>query len=92
MTHVLVVNVGGDTEEKSLEKATAYLRSRGWTVSVDGLPSDVFMESSKFKGANLALYTFSNSKENGHPEVMEAINQKGVRPGGLVSVAAYQGS
>ncbi|MFC4005818.1 hypothetical protein ACFOY2_01190 [Nonomuraea purpurea] len=92
VTHIFVLNVGGDTEQESLKKAVTSLRSRSWVISLEDLPTSVFMESSKWNGAHLAMYALSDSDENDDPEVIEAIKKQGVEPGGLISVSAYQGS
>ncbi|MEV0347593.1 hypothetical protein AB0H88_17650 [Nonomuraea sp. NPDC050680] len=92
VTHAFVVNVGGDTEEESLKKAVASLRSHSWTISVDGSSINVFLESSKWKDANLAVSVFRHSEESNLPEVREAIKRQSVNTGALVSVGVFQGS
>ncbi|NUW33869.1 hypothetical protein HTZ77_20885 [Nonomuraea sp. SMC257] len=92
VTHSFVIDVGGDTEEESLKKVTASLRGHSWNISTDDSPINVFMESSKWKYAHLAVSIFSRSENSDRPEVREAMKRKDVKPGALVSVAAYQGS
>lgn len=90
VSHVLVVNVGGGTEQMSISNAIASLRRRGWNVSLNSLPNNVVMQSSKWPGARLAIYAFGHSQEHTVPDVIGAIRKQGVQPAGLVSVVAYQ--
>ncbi|MGR6913948.1 hypothetical protein ACU635_06805 [[Actinomadura] parvosata] len=91
VTHAFLIDVGGDTEEESLEKTVAYLHSRNWTTSVDSRPHNVWLKSSRWEGATIAAYAWSVSEEFDQPEAMKAIESRGVKPAALVSVYAYVG-
>lgn len=91
VTHAFLVDVGGDTEEESLGKAVAYLHSRNWTTKVDSRPLNVWLKSSRWKGATVAAYAWSVSEEHDQPEAMKAIESRGIKPTALVSVYAYVG-
>ncbi|MET9250292.1 hypothetical protein [Nonomuraea sp. NPDC003709] len=91
VTHAFLVDVGGDTEEESLGKAVVYLHSRNWTTKLDSRPQNVWLKSSRWKGATIAAYAWSVSEEHDQPEAMKAIESQGIKPTALVSVYAYVG-
>ncbi|MFI9836269.1 hypothetical protein ACIHFD_04500 [Nonomuraea sp. NPDC051941] len=91
VTHAFLVDVGGDTEEESLGKAVAYLQGRNWTTKLDSRPQNVWLKSSRWKGATIAAYAWSVSEEHDQPEAMKAIESQGIKPTALVSVYAYVG-
>ncbi|WP_406674883.1 hypothetical protein WBK31_12660 [Nonomuraea sp. N2-4H] len=91
VTDIFLIDVGGETEEASLRKAVAFLRSRGWVTSVDDSPRNVWLQSPKWKGANLGVSSLRASPEYEQPAVKQTIERQGVDPDALVTVSAYVG-
>jgi hypothetical protein len=77
VTDIFLVDAGGETQEASLKKAVAFLHGRGWVTSLDDSPDNVWLQSPKWKGANLAVSSLRDTP--------------GVKPEALVSVSAYVG-
>ncbi|NJP93129.1 hypothetical protein HCN51_27405 [Nonomuraea sp. FMUSA5-5] len=88
VTNSLVVDISGNSEAESLQKAVARLHSRNWVISTDASPLNVWMKSPQWEGATIALNVFSVSDEQDDPEVKKVLARQGSRSGQSVPYPA----
>ncbi|MET9066098.1 hypothetical protein [Streptosporangium sandarakinum] len=89
--NLLIIDVGAASKREALDKASALLVARKWTVSAENRPTIVSMKCTKWKDVTLVLRPFHPAYFEEYPEILNKLKGLPTEEKSLVYIEIFDG-